>query len=198
MKFKDFILSPDQEWQDDKIFHFRCPPFFTATYHGCIEIVKMLHKLGQNFNQRMDMEQILKKRSFYPKYFEMPLFVAIQNGHSEVAKFLDEITPDTQTPLVDYFGDVPLLSAINCKKYDLVKYFALRTLNLFSCENTGHRDGLIHYATCDYKIFEYIMSFQNVNPNHLNSDGLTPLHLLCDKSYVINRKIPLEDVAKMI
>ena len=196
MKFKDFILSPDQEWQDDKIFHFRCPPFFTATYHGCLDIVKMLHKFGQNFNQRLDMEQMLKKRPLYPEYFEVPIFVAIQNGHSEVAKFLDEITPESQTPLADYFGDVPLLSAIRSQKFDLVKYFAQRTQNLFNCENTRHRYGLIHYATSDYKIFEYIMSFPNVNPNHINSDKLTPLHLLC--SSAAHYKIPSEDFAKMI
>ena len=56
----------------------KCPPLYIAASTGSIEIVKLIYKLGEDYNQRIRLET--------GPFFVMPIFAAIENGHTEVAK----------------------------------------------------------------------------------------------------------------
>ena len=194
-KYKNFIFATKttEMAREASLYHLKSPPALSAAYSGCLEIVKLISQIGEDTNRRIHWKNI-----FMPKYFEMPIFAAIKNGHTEVAIFIIETSEEKQRPSISYDGHSPIHYAIEMKNLDLVKYLVLRTQNVSSLCNTKNRYCLVHYAICDYRMFTYIMSLPGIEPNRKNFLELTPLHQLCDKSFMSRLKIPFEDVRKMI
>ena len=196
-KFKDFILAQDEDEsiKDKSIFYLKCPPLFTAAYYGHIEIVKLIYELGEDYNRRIYWKPNL--HLYKKNYFEMPMFAAIKNGHSEIAKFIAESPQESEKLYVNAFGCTPLQSAIQMKNFDLVKFFVLRTPNL-NYQNRANRYSLMHYAICDFTIFQYLMSQPGIKPNLLNDIEQTPLQTLCNDENTFHMNHPPGDIAKMV
>ena len=194
LKFKDFILAQDEDDSDemDSIQELSYPPLYTAAYYGHINIVKLIYQLGVDFDQI-----IYRKSRYYRNYYVMPIFAAIENGHTEVAKFFIETIQEELDQLINYHGNTLLHSAIESKNLELVKFLVKRTPNL-SKINTKNGFSLLHAATCDYEIFKYIMSLPGIDPNSsLRSKNITPLQMLSRKDYTNEKQAP-GDITKMV
>ena len=113
----------------------------------------------------------------------MPIFAAIENGHTDVAKYLLETPQEQKKPSYHYHGYIPIMSAIRNKNLDLVKFLVPKMPNLnISLGRTG-RSSLIHLRICDYEILKYLVSQPNINPNLQNYERKTPLQMLSDDKY---------------
>ena len=184
MKFQDFIndQEEDEYSRNCSIQYLRCGPLYTAAKLGFVEIVKLIYQLGEDCNHKIVLNQI-------NNYFVMPIFVAIENGHTEVAKFLLETQQEIENPSVNYWGESPILEAITSKNLDLVKFILPKISNI-------NEQPLIHYAIEDYSILKYLLSQPGIDPN-LNY-GRTALQLLCDFEYTRTKYFPPGDFANMI
>ena len=197
------------------------PPLHTGAYFGSIEIVKMTHQFGEDFNRQTFME----------KRIEMPIFPAITNGHTEVAKYLIDNFEDNENPSISSCSRrlTPIRLAIIKRNFELVKHLVPKTpnlndigkwenhpsllqlaakdfgifkllasqpcINLHLTSYSGY--GVIHSAIHNYKTLEYLVFQTDINPNLINDAGETPLQMLCDDKNTF-KKIPPEDLAKMI
>ena len=198
MKFTEFIRAQEK---DDKAIvakvtttaYLKCTPLFTAAYFGIIDIVKLIYQLGEDCNRKM----FVKVFSNITDYYVMPIFAAIENGHTDVAKFFLETPQEQQKPSYHYHGYIPIMSAIRNKNLDLVKFLVPKMPNLnISLTRTG-KSSLIHLAIRDYEILKYLVSQPSINPNLQNFERKTPLQMLSDDKYTFGT-IPPEDITKMI
>ena len=133
MKFTQFIRT--QEKNDSlyktfiaKIFltaYLNCPPIFTAAYFGVIDIVKLIYQLGEDSNRKIYLTLNTDK-----DYYVMPIFAAVENGHTDVARFFLETPEEQQKPSHNNFGEIPIMSAIKNKNLDLVRFLVPKTANL--------------------------------------------------------------------
>ena len=187
MKFKAFMEGRNlgKRPTSKSKFHFKCPPIFTAAYFGSVEIVKLIYQLGEHCNPRFGC------RNFGQNYYEMPIFVAIKNGHTEVAKFIADTPQELKCQSVEYYSrHIPMSLAIWKRNFELVKFLVPRTPNL----NYINERTLLHWALRDYKIFKLLISQPSVNPDIPDIFGQIPLQLLCD----IEKDLSPEHVTEMV
>ena len=203
MKFTEFIRTEEktdclQKTRNAKILntpYLNCPPLFTAAYFGIIDIVKLIYQLGEDCNRKI---YLILSTNMDVDYYVMPIFAAIENGHTDIAKFFLETPQEQQKPSYSDSGDIPIMSAIKNKNLDLVKYLVPKTPNLNITQAGYGRLGLIHMAIRDYDILKYLVSQPGINPNLQNDVRKTALQMLCDDDTCFELKIPPGDVAKMI
>ena len=196
-KFKDFIFAQDEDEsiKNKSIFYLNSPPIFTAAYYGHIEIVKLIYELGEDFNRSIYWKPNL--HLYKKNYFEMPMFAAIENGHTDVAKFFADSPQESGKLYTNAFGCTPLQIAIQKKNFELVKFFVQRTQNL-NYRNRANGYSLMHYAICDFTIFQYLMSQPGIKPNLLNNIEQTPLQTLCNDENTFHMNHPPGDITKMV
>ena len=198
MKFLKFIHE-QQSCDDSNEFSYRknvailekCPPLYTAASVGSIEIVKLIYQLGEDYNRKIELED---SDDFVSPRFVMPIFAAIENGHTEVAKFFLNTPQETMSPSLNQHRENPLQVALINKNLDLVKFLFPRITNA----NWTFSPSLIHLAARDYAILKYVMSQPGVDPDLKNGDRHTALQMLSDYSRTSYMKIPPGDIAKMI
>ena len=202
MKFTDFILAPDEDDEDEDDEDednankeaLKYPPLYTAAYYGHLEIVKLIYQLGEDFNRK-----IYWNVKYHSNYYVMPIFAAVENSHTEVAKFFIETLEEELDQLMDYHGNTLLHSAIENQNLELVKFLVSRTPNLSKINKMNQGYSLLHAATIDYEIFKYIVSLPGIDPNaNMKHKNLTPLHMLCRGDYMYKNQAPPGDVTKMI
>ena len=187
MKFKDLILAEEnfpEVAHRVSVHHLECPPLYAAAQSGSLEVVKLIYEMGEENSE--------------PFTFEKPIFAAISNGHTEVAKFLADDPQEKQKSSVSFEGYIPIHLAIKMKNLDLVKFLAPRTPHVSGRRNTKYGYTLLHTAICDFRIFSFVMSLPGIEPNFATFSDSTPLKFLCNNSYTSRLKIPTEDVIKMI
>ena len=202
MKFQDFIKdqgkSESQRKNSMKIL--RCRPIFTAAKLGFVEIVKLIYQLGLDRNHKSFLSKDYHN-------FVMPIFAAIENGHTEVAKFLLETPEEIENPSRNVSRRTPIEEAIRNKNLDLVKFLVPKMANLNDKYHyityIGGRSlrkwtRILHHAIQDYRILKYLMSQPEIDPNLKNDDGETALQLISNYNHTSKLKIPPGDVAKMI
>ena len=194
MKFKDFILAQDQGkyLKDQSNFYLKCPPLFTAAYYGHIEIVKLIYHLGIDFNRKIYWKP--PNRYNGRNCYEMPIFVAIRNGHNEVVKFIIDTPQEKLNPSVNSHGFMAISKAASLKNFDLVKFLVPKTTNWNHQTSIGY--SLIHLALKDYRIFKLLISIPGINPNLPDRCGGTPLQYLCETKCVFD--LSKEDIPKMV
>ena len=95
------------------------PPLFTACVYGQLDIVKLIYHFGVDFNRPMYYfkDEICNQYSY-----DMPIFVAIRYGHTEIVKFLADTPRELQRPSIDKMGQSVLYCAILSNNLELVKY----------------------------------------------------------------------------
>ena len=171
-------------WVPNYNFDLEAPPLHTAAYFGHFEIVKLIYELDEDYDRK-----IINRKSDEGLY-NMAIFLAIQNHHTEIAKFL--FLKETIDPLLSFTGHTPLALAIVYQNLELVKFLAPRTTNLNFQLRVG-RNSLIHLSLFNYEIFEYLVSLPGINPNLINVMGKTPLMSLLDGEHRIisHEKVPL-------
>ena len=199
MKFQQYVerKSYNQRFQDKVIFWLKCPPLHTASLYGQIEVVKLIYQFQLDFNRPLFSG--IRQRYLQTEYFEVPIFAAIANNHTEVAKFLANTSTELQNPSVNFHGLPPIYMAIQQKNLDLVKFLVPRTQNLNQIYGNAYQTSLIHASIkSDCKILKYLISIPGVNPNVLDRNGETALQLLCRKNFISRLKIPYEDILEMI
>ena len=54
--------------------------------------------------------------------YDLPIFVAIRYGHTEIVKFLADTPRELQRPSIDKMGQSVLYCAISSKNLEVVKY----------------------------------------------------------------------------
>ena len=200
MKFTEFIRAQEktdclQKTLIAKVFitaYLNCPPLFTAAYFGIIDIVKLIYQLGEDRNRKIYVN--CTDRS---DHYVMPIFAAIENGHTDVAKFFLETPQEQQKPSYNYYGDTPIISAVLNKNLDLVKFLVPKMPNLNTSLTRTGRNSLIHLAIRDYEILKYLVSQPNINTNLQNAERKTPLQMLSDDKHTFGEISP-EDITKMI
>ena len=73
LKFKDYIFAQEKSKyaRKESIFQLKCPPLYTASKYGFLEIVELIYKLGLDKNRRI----YWKNNPKWPKgnYFDMPI-----------------------------------------------------------------------------------------------------------------------------
>ena len=196
MKYKDFIIAQDYKdkfQRNVSVYYLQCPPIYTAAYHGFLEIVELIYQFRLDFNRKIYWVPNLH---FEKNYYDMPIFTAIANGHTEIVKYFAYILKEMAKPSVDYYGHTPIMYAILLNKLDIVKILVpfIRNVN-FLDPRSGQ--GLIHLSLTNYRIFEYIITLPGIDLSLRTQSQKTPLELLNDKIYKYGHKIPAEDVAKM-
>ena len=198
MKFKDFITFQGNEYlstRNSSFYYLQCPPLYTATYYGFLEIVKLIYQFKLDFNREIYWVPNLH---YIPNYYEMPIFAAIEKGHTEVAEFFCETLQEKQNPSVNVHGCTPIMEAIIMKNLSLVKFLtpSLTNPNQLKVRESGQ--GLIHLAIRDFRIFKHLMSLPTINPNLLRNDNQTALQLLCNHRYTRGLDIPAQDIIEMV
>ena len=169
-------------WVPNFNFDLEAPPLHTAAYFGHLKVVKLIYDLDEDYDRK-----IINRKSDNGLY-NMAIFLAIQNHHTEIAKFL--FTKETIDPLLSFTGNTPLALAIVQQNLELVKFLAPRTTNL-NFQLGGSRNNLIHLSLSNYDIFEYLLSLPGINPNLTNNEGKTPLLALLDDKHCLmsNEKV---------
>ena len=209
LKYQDFIeqgyrdqmgpenLDVSKIYQPKYLMEF--PPLHTACFYGHFDIVKSISHLIEDCNRPMYFYKD-KLSNEYPAY-EMPINVAIRNGHTEIAKFLADRPRELQGLSIDRILQSAIYLAILNKNLELVKYLVPRTQDLNQL--TGNiwigdeitywslrNDSLVHAAVrWDFEILSYLITLPEINPNILNKKGVTALHQLCDKQYTSEHRI---------
>ena len=195
-KFKDYTLAQAKTGLAKKgsIYYLNCPPIYTAAKYGHLDIVKLIHQLGVDFNRKIYWVPNLH---FVEDYYDMPIFAALQNGHVEVVKFLAYLPQELQNPSADVNGSSLIVRAMVRRNLEMVKMLMPLTPDL-NCSSPFNGNKLIHLAISDYKIFQYMMSQPGIDPNSVNAELETPLQVLCYQPLIKTWKISPEDVIKMI
>ena len=103
MKYQDFIEQGYRDQVGPKIigtfmeqpkYWMKFPPLHTACVYGQLEIVKLIYHFKIECNRPL----------FYqPKYYVMPIFVAIWHGHTEIVKFLADTPKELQNPSIAFY-----------------------------------------------------------------------------------------------
>ena len=194
-KFRHFIAAQQKDEYSIALsfFHLQdCPPLYTASLYGDITVVELIYYFGEDYNCR-----IYSSVNEIPvEDFVMPLLAAIDNNHSDVAKFIANTSRELENPSVDKQRLSPIAAAIAMSNLELVKYLVPRTPNLNHTNN--HGNSLIHLAIMDYNIFQYLISLPGINPNLLNWDNRTPLQLLCSGRYTKGLELPYHHIIEMV
>ena len=193
MKYQNFLNRQEKGLCDKHILlHMlkKFPPLYSAACFGSIEIVKLIYHLGEDYNRRIDLND-------GEVDFVMPIFTAIANGHTEIAKFLLETPQEKENPSVDCEGYTPLQLAIFAKNFDIVKFLVPKTPNLNYQGELGSEPSLLHLAVQDYGILKYLMSQPGIDPN-LKCHQKTALQILSNYKLTSIMEIPPGDIAKMI
>ena len=194
MKLQKFIR--DQQISNDpknvsKDILKKFPPLYTAASMGSIEIVKLIYQLGEDYNCAIYLNN--------NGCFVMPIFSAIENGHTEVAKFILDTPQEKSNPSFDQNRRTPLQKAIINKNFELVKFLIPKTSDInYDKDRWETGQSLLHLATRDYRILKFLMSQPGIDPNLKDCKNRTPLQMLSDYYYTTRMKIPPGDVAKMI
>ena len=143
------------------------PPLYIAAYYGSIEIVKLIHQFGEGYN----------RQTFKEKSIEMPIFPAITNGHTEVAKYLIDTFEDILKPsFIGWRWRTPIQEAIMHKNFDLVKYLVPKTPNLNYTGRDGSYPPLLNLATIDYRILKFLVSQPGIDLNLQSRNGYSVIH----------------------
>ena len=198
MKFKDFITLQENEdlsIRNSSVYYLKCPPLYTAAYYGFLEIVKLIYQLKLDFNRKIYWVPNLH---YIPDYYEMPIFAAIQKGHTVVVEFFCETPQEKQKPSIDVYGCTPIMNAIIMKNLSLVKFLTPSLTNPNQLKVRISGQGLIHLAIRDLRIFKHLMSLKTINPNLLRNDNQTALQLLCNHRYTRGLDIPAQDIIEMV
>ena len=200
------------------------PPLHTSCVYGQLEIVKLIYDFEEDFNRPMYFDKDAEKldqngsgyypSSYYPYHppnymmldlawflCEMPIFVAIRHGHTEVAKFLADTPKELEEPSINQFGQSTLHWAILSKNLELVKYLIPRTGDMkrlrAKAPNT-HRN-LIHAAIGrDLKIFQYLMALQEISLFVDKSVWVVALVRICQEDFWSKSLVPEEDIIEMV
>ena len=201
-KFQHFVesQSKDKSAQRDAIMWMKFPPLHTAALFGQIEIVKLIHHFELDFNRPIHTERFSNI-----DHYEMPIFAAIKNGHSEVVKFLANTPREFQNPSFDFCGKPLIYVAILHNNLDLVKFLLPRTQNLNKIYGIGLqvKDSLIHACIKSgaINILKYLISISGINP-HVQNGGFetkeTALQILCSKKFISYSGIPQEVILEMV
>ena len=207
-KFQHFVESKSQDPKIhmDATIWMKFPPLHTASLYGEIEIVKLIYHFELDFNRPIHSGRY-KGKKFGPfgnktEHYEMAIFAAIENGHTEVVKFLANTSRELQSPSINCYNLPQLYVAILHKNFELVKFLVPRTQNLNKLYGMRGcaRYGLIHECVRagDTKILKYLVSIPGFDPNIENDLGKTALQELCRKSFHSDFGIPQEDILEMI
>ena len=201
-KFQHFVesQSKDKSAQRNAIMWMKFPPLHTAALFGQIEIVKLIHHFELDFNRPIHNERFSNI-----DHYEMPIFAAIKNGHSEVVKFLANTPREFQNPSFDFCGKPLIYVAILHNNLDLVKFLLPRTQNLNKIYGIGLqvKDSLIHACIKSgaINILKYLISISGINP-HVQNGGFetkeTALQILCSKKFISYSGIPQEVILEMV
>ena len=198
-KFQHFVESESKgEFaQRDAILWMKFPPLHTASLFGEIEIVKLIYHFNVDFNRPLLTGTYWNGIECY----EMPIFVAIENGHNDIVKFIANTPREMQNPSINYSAKSLIYVAILKKNFDLVKFFVPKTKNINKYYGKFRKDTLIHACvrTGDIDILKYLLSIPGINPNVKNyRDNQTPLQILCTEEFISWSGLPLEVITEMV
>ena len=204
-KFQHFVesQSKDDSAQEDAITWMKFPPLHTASLFGHIEIVKLIYHFELDFNRPINSKRYEGFLYFKDiEHYEMPIFAAIENGHTEIVKFLANTPRELQNPSINYKDQPLIYVAILHKNLDLVKFLVPRTQNLNKLYGTFGcvRYGLIHACVRggDPNIMKYLVSMPDFDPNVRNDLRETALQELCRESFTSHLDVPQENILEMI
>ena len=176
-------------WVPNYNFDLEAPPLHSAAYFGHFEIVKLIYDLDEDYDRK-----IINRKSDNGLY-NMAIFLAIENHHTEIAKFL--FPKEKIHPLLSFTGHTPLSLAVVYQNLELVKFMAPRTTNLnFQKDVTGN--SLLHLSLFDYDIFEYLVLLPGINPNLTNNEGKTPLLALLDDKHCLMSNEKVRSMVKVL
>ena len=172
----------------------------TASLYGEIEIVKLIYHFEEDFNRPLYSGKFWSRAGRKLAHFEMPIFTAIENGHTEVVKFIANTSRELQNSSMNFYEEPAIYVAISHKNLDLAKFLVPRTQNLNKIYGWIHKDSLIHASvrSGDINILKYLISLPGIDPNIENSELDTALHKLCRKEFTTTFGIPQKDVLGMI
>ena len=177
-------------------FHLKSPPLLTASQFGHLEIVKLIYKTEEDYNEEIFLN-IWHLIGTASNCYVMPLFEAIHNNHTKVAKFILKTPQEEVNPSTSFEGDTPMSLAIRKKNLKLVKFLAPR-LDDLDYQHHYRKESLIHLALEDYDIFKYLISVPGINPNLADMFNKTPLLKLCDIYDPVTKDFPHEQKFEMI
>ena len=207
-KFQHFVESHSKKHESQKawkkaldtIMWMKFPPLHTASMYGQNGIVNLIYHLELDFNR-----PLYSRRYGTNEYYEMPIFAAIENGHTDIVKFLANTSKELQNPSINHFGKPLIYEAILHKNFDLVKFLLPRIQNVNKIYGTdqGVNDSLIHACirSGDINILKYLLSIPGIDPNIQNSyfgEKETALQMLCRRQFISNLGIPLEVILEMV
>uniref|UniRef100_A0ABD2XQD5 Uncharacterized protein n=1 Tax=Trichogramma kaykai TaxID=54128 RepID=A0ABD2XQD5_9HYME len=138
--------------------------FHAACKYGCYEVVEIFLKLGQN-----------------PNCLPPPLNLALDGYCFNVANLLLDRGADPNLP--DEEGTTPLHVA--CKDYDtteMVQKFIELNVRVDALDNRGRTP--LHYAAyveSGHQMNLEVLLRNGANPNLADVEGLTPLHIICQR-----------------
>ena len=147
VKWNNFVKFENEK---DKEFELDYPPIHAAVVCGDVKLFQAMAEIEQHFEtvQIPDHENLNT-----PKYYL--LFLAIELGHNEIAKFIMEKLKNRRVPepfekIRNFDQETPLHIAARCGNVELVEYF-VKSLNFAHADfqdrwdNTPIHSLLIHY-----------------------------------------------------
>ena len=175
------------------------PPLHTASIYGQFEVVKLIYHFEEDFNRPLFCKKFERLPEWKTDYYEHPIVAAIENGHTEIVKFIANTPQEIQNPSITFFGLPLIYLAVMHKNLELVKFFAPKTQNINQIHGSSFKDSLLHASIkSDFEIFKFLMTIPGIDPNVQDGNGETILQQLCTKRITSKLKVPKEDVMKMI
>uniref|UniRef100_A0ABD2XL08 Uncharacterized protein n=1 Tax=Trichogramma kaykai TaxID=54128 RepID=A0ABD2XL08_9HYME len=150
--------------------------FHVACRYGCDEVVKKFLELGQDPNCLSEESDASSVNS--------PMHLALVNNHKQVVRLLLRFGADPN--LTDAEGSTPLhLICDHCDDDFMEMFFKInedmhRTLQVDALDNRGWAPLHLALDRRQKKKTELLLS-RCANPNLVNADGKSPLHMICTR-----------------